>query len=264
MRTKLVRVGRRPKTVIWAVIMLALAAAAYIRVSLPALCRMREESVEAVGTGERITREIVIEPLTAYLVSFGEYDVMSSARVEAARYVSRGAAGYVMQADKFEVIGAAYARKEDAEKVCEQLRAAENIECSVRSIGSPETTLRITAGSEQIAAFLTGEQTLRDSAEALGQLAFSIDRGEANAKQARMVIESHIRRVDDARKEINLQTEDSRNNMYQTLEKLLDELYEQMEEMLLETSGMALSSKLKYAYVDFRAREIEMLNNLAR
>ena len=262
MRTRLVRVRRRGGTVVLAVIMLALAAAVYIRVSLPALREMEAEAADAVSRGERVTREIVIDPLEAHLVSFGGFDEMSGARVEAARYVSRGAAGYVLENDRMEVIGAGYDTQEEAEKVCVQLEAAEGIGCSVVSIDSPETVLRMTAGSEQIAAFLKGEQALRSAAGALGQLAFSIDRGEANVKQAFLVIESQLQKTEDAAQELSLQAGESGNRVFSELLTLLEELSAQMEQMLSENSGMALSSRLKYTHVDFRVREIKMLNDM--
>ena len=262
MRTRLVRVRRRPWAVIWAVILLVLTAAVYIRVSLPALREIEAEAAGAVSRGERVTREIIIEALEMHLISFGGYDGAASARVEAARYVPRGAAGYVLPLEKWEVIGAGYSRREEAEKVCAQLETAEGIACRVISIASPEAVLRMTAGSAQIAAFLEGEKTLRSVTDALGQLAFSVDRGEANVKQAGMVIESQRERAAKAAEELALQTEGSSNGVFLRLQTLLEELCAQTEQMLRESSGMALSSRLKYVYVDFKVREIEMLNDM--
>lgn len=261
MRTRLVRVRRRSGTVVRAVVFLAAAAAVYIRVSLPALNRMEEAATGALSRGERTTQEIAIAPLEAHLISFGGFEEMSGARVEAARYVSRGAAGYVLTGEEMQVIGAAYDSEAAAERVCAQLKAAEGMDCTVISVNSPEVILRMTADSGQIAAFTEAEKTLRTAADALGMLAFSIDRGEADAHQAGMVIETQLDKAENALHALQAQPGKS-GGLYTELTQLMTDLCGQMEQMLSETSGMILSSRLKYAQVDFRVREIDMMNDI--
>ncbi len=262
MRTRLVRVRRRPRGIVWAVIFLALAMGLYIRVSLPALYEMQLEAASAPERGERVTREVTIDRLQAYLISFGGYETRSSAKIEAARYVSRGAAGYILDDDRLYVIGAGYANREDAEKACAQLREREGMTCSVIAQDAPALTIRVTAGSEQIAAFLEAEETLRSTAGAIGQLAVSIDRGDATARQAIGVIQTHLRKVEAAEEALDRQMGDTKTPLFEGILTLLDDLEEQLEEMMEETGAMALSSRLKYAYIDFRVREIRLMNGL--
>ncbi len=263
MRTRMVRVRRKPRTVVWAVLLMLAAMALYIRVSLPMLNGMREQTADAVSRGERVTREIVIDALNVYLVSFGGYNVESGARVEAARYVSRGAAGYVLDDDQLEVIGAGYATREEAEKVCAQLRTEEGLNCKVIERSCPRVAMRITAGTGQIEAFVNAEQVLRSAASALGQLSFSIDRREATVDQAADVIRTQRDRAHETAKTLRAQSEGSDHPLFSGVAEILEEAEQQMQQMLEETSAMTLSSRLKFCHVDLRVREIDKINQLA-
>lgn len=264
MRTRLVRVRRRPRGMYWAVIFLALSMALYIRVSVPALRALEKGEDEAEKTGKRVTEEISVEPLGVYLVSFGGYDVMNSAKVEAARYVPRGAAGYVLRKDKLYVIGAGYGDRAEAEKACVFLAAQEGMACAVMELYSPEVRMRMTAGSAQIEAFLSAEKMLRQSARTMGQMAFAVDRGEATLSQAQEVVKTQRGKSEAARAALRQTAGGTDSGVFQGLDSLLEEMISQMDQMLAETKAMGLSSRLKYCHIDMTVREIEMMNALMR
>ncbi len=261
MRTRLVRVRRKPRGMRWAVFFLMLAMAAYIGAAMPALRKMQAAQTGA-SMGGRVTRQISLKALEIHMVSFGEYDTAHAARVEAARYVPRGAAGYVMREDGLHVIGAGYSSAEEADRVCAQLAAEEGLECRTVSRSVDGVTLRMTAGSEQIAAFLEGEEALRSCADTLGKLSFSIDRGEANASQAAEVIAAQYEKLNDARKKLEELTADDENQLFAGLQEMIGDIAERLKTLSRETGAMALSSGLKYAHVEFRLREIEFMNAL--
>lgn len=263
MRTRLVRTRRKTgSATAWVMVFLLVALGTYIKVSLPVLQRMRAEEAAVSGPGERTTKTVEIGPLEAHLVSFGGYHTEAEAQVEAARYVPRGAAGYILDGEMLMVIGAAYGEKEQAEKVCAQLSASEGMSCTVVSLETEGVRMRMTAGSEQITAFLTGEAALREAAGGLGRLSFSIDRREATAQQAAEVIATHEKKVSGALETLSELTEGTQSEFFLSLEGMLEEMVAQMKEMQKETGAMALSSRLKYFAVDFLVREIEWLNGL--
>lgn len=259
MRTRLVRVRRRTRAPVWAVAVLAAAIALYLRTSLPALTRA--ETTGAMFPGERVTREVTIDPLAAYLVSFGGYDSPNQAKIEAARYVSRGAAGYVLEQERLWVIGAGYPQREQAEKVCAQLAEAEGMTCRTILLEAERVNLRMTAGREQIEAFAEGERTLRSAAEGLGQLAFSIDRGDADAEQARRVIGMYAEKATAAYDRLSGLTEGTDGGAFGFLKGLLADMAAQMEEMMEEDRPLILSGRLKYCHVDFTVREIRWMQD---
>jgi len=261
MRTRLVRVRRRPRGVLWAVLFLVISMAAYIRVSAPALER-REDGGKEPEPAERVSEVIAIEPLSIYLVSFGGYDVMNSAKVEAARYVPRGAAGYVLKKEKLYVIGAGYERREEAEKACVSLAAQEGLACAVIDVFSPKVEMRMTAGRLQIEAFAEAEKALRSSALALGRLAFSVDQGDASLAQAQEVVQTHLEKITAAKDALEAQAQNTESGLFKGMGDLLDEMVGQMEQMLTAEKRMIISSRLKYLYVDVMVRETGMMNAL--
>lgn len=264
MRTRLVRVRRKPGGVLWALAFLLLSMAVYIRVSLPALKKMQTESAGGVQSGQRVTEEVRIAPVEIYLVSFGGYDVMNSAKVEAARYVSRGAAGYILKRDRLYVIGAGYSEREDAEKACVFLAAQEGLACAVMEAVSGEVVMRMTAGERQIEAFVEAESTLRRCAELMGALAFSVDGGSATLQQAQEVVRTELAKVGSAKQKLDAQSGGNENEVFRGMSSLLAEMGRQMEEMLKEKKTMGISARLKYACVDITVREAEMMNALGR
>lgn len=263
MRTRLVRVRRQVRTPVWALVFLMAAMALYIRSSLPAIQAKRDVPDSGEERGERVSREVKLEELSIYLVSLGRYEARSSARVEAARYVSRGAAGYVLEDEALEVIGAGYETQEAAARVADQLTETEGLTCRVIVRSGPEVTLRMTADQTQIDAFVQAEKALREVSSSLGQLSFAIDRGEAGVSQAVKVIRTQIRRTENAEKVLGEQTAGSSVQVIGQLAELLGGMKEEMNGMLSETGAMALSSRLKYCYVDMRLREIGLMNALA-
>lgn len=263
MRTRLVRVRRRSGSLRWAAAAAALAAALYMHTALPAVREQRQAAEATVGHGERVTREIVMDALEVHLVSFGSFTSGSEARIEAARYVPRGAAGYVLDGDIKHVIGAGYAQNSEAARVCAQLEEAEGIACTVVSLKGPEVMLRVTAGSEQIGAFLLAEETVRETAGTLGNLAFSLDRGDASAMQARAVIQTQLGNTQQAAEELERQAGESPGGIFEEMGMLLRDMAARMEAMLDESGAMALSSALKHTHVEFRVREIGLLNGLS-
>lgn len=264
MRTRLVRMRRKPKGVLWAVVFLMISMALYIRVSLPMLKGMQEEEKQETQTGERVTEEVRIAPVEIYLVSFGGYEVMNAAKVEAARYVPRGAAGYVLSREKLYVIGAGYPEREEAEKTCVFLAAQEGLACAVMEVMSGEVAMRMTAGEMQIEAFTEAESALRKCAELLGRLAFSVDGGSATLSQAQEVVETELSKVRSAQARLEEQIGGNNHEIFRGIAALLAELDGQMAEMLEEETAMGFSARLKYAYVDITVREAEMMKALAR
>lgn len=264
MRTRLVRVRRRGRSMWWAILFLLAALLLYIRVSMPTLGQLRESigQQQSVSTGERVTREITVEALSVYLISFGAYDSAPSAQIEAARYVSRGAAGYVLTTDVRQVVGAGYDDREQAQTVCAQLQKREGIAASVIDLSAPQLRVRITAGSEQIAAFLAAEQTMRSAAQALGQLSFALDRQEATALQAGKVIQTHHKKVKDALEGMEAKCAGQSNVLFDPLTEMMRSMLAQMDKMQQETVMMALSSRLKYFYIDARVQQIEWMNDI--
>ena len=142
--------------------------------------------VESMAAAPRVTREICFEALDGWCVTMGERDTQEEARLLAAGYVSRGAAGYVAELDgKWTVLGALYDGERDARRIAERLREDEGLPAQAVRLGAPELTLRITAPESQIDAVAGADALLRRQTAQLGQMALQLDREEIRAESAR-------------------------------------------------------------------------------
>jgi hypothetical protein len=121
----------------------------------------------------------------------------------------------------------------------------------------------MTAGSRQIEAFSQAQQLLRDSAETLMQLAFSLDRGEASAYQAGNIIRTHFQKLSAMCELLGAQYAGREDEVFFRLICMTEDMLAQMEKMQKETGIMALSSRLKYCYIDARVRQIEWMNDIS-
>ena len=127
----------RPAAAAWALAVLLTA----LFVFLIARGAGTQSGEEAPESAPRRAYALTFAPLETHLVQFGAYEDALSARIEAARYMPRGAAGYVLEGSLYRVIGAGYDSRQDAQGVCERLREEEGMEASVYSLSSGEVEL---------------------------------------------------------------------------------------------------------------------------
>ena len=122
-----------------------------------------------------------------------------SARVEAARYVPRGAAGYVLHRETWHVLCSGYETAEDAAAVRDHLREAEGMSCDTVSLVCDEVRIRVTATPAQTEALTACEAKLRETVELIGALSYAIDRGDTAVSQAIGVLRSQKEALSEAR-----------------------------------------------------------------
>jgi len=262
MRTGRVKVRRgRPGAVSWAIALAVTMLMVYL-ITLDA--GPKEESVvSALPAGERVTKEVTLAPLELHCVQFGSFADASNARIEAARYVERGAAGYVYEDDgSFRVLGAGYRQKADAERVAGRLHEDEGIECVVLSRTAEEVKMRITAGENQIEAILAADEARRTQTEQFGELAFQIDRGELTGDAARTLMAVQASQVRDVREA--LKAIPGENAVFTGLTRQVELLAATLELLSYKNTetDLSLSGKIKYNYISTRLGYIDFLRSL--
>lgn len=142
--------------------------------------------VESVSTAQRITREVKLEAQQLYLIVMGKCVSEEEARIKAAGFTSRGAAGYVHEGDDgWYVLGAAYESEREAERVAGSLKKDEAIETEILIISADSVIMRITAPEIQISAIAQADEILRGQSFQLGNIALQLDRGEIKPAAAR-------------------------------------------------------------------------------
>ena len=165
----------RPAAAAWALAVLLTALFVFL-IARGAGTQSGEETPESAP---RRAYALTFAPLETHLVQFGAYEDALSARIEAARYMPRGAAGYVLEGSLYRVIGAGYDSRQDAQGVCERLREEEGMEASVYSLSSGEVELTIQGTQAQVEALTQAETALRNAAAQLNETAFGYDRGNS-------------------------------------------------------------------------------------
>lgn len=144
------------------------------------------EVSQSVSAAPRITRRITLEALEGWCVTLGRFDDADTARVEAAGYAARGAAGVVMPMDgAWQVLGALYGSEKQARRMAEKLKGEGTADADVLALTAGAVELRITAPENQIDLIAASDGLLRDQVGQLAALAQRLDRGEVQSEAAK-------------------------------------------------------------------------------
>lgn len=259
-----VRVRRdRPSALAWALALLLTMLCVWLLTLGPAAAP--EANIASVGDAPRITEEVSFAPAAAWLVSLGRYDTAAEARIEAARYTPRGAAGYVLETeDGFLALGAAYDDQAEAESVARALSQSEGLACEVHKESADGARLRVTATQEDIALLTEAEALLRSLAGETRELALKLDRGEVDAGAARTLLNLSASRLEDAL--TRLRNVPGAQDSPVTARLLA--LTEQFRASLFVLSGententLSLSAKIKYNNIDITLEHMRYLREL--
>ena len=156
-----VRVRReRPSALAWALALLVTMLCVYLLTL--GIAAAPEASIDSAGDAPRVTEEASFDAAEAWFVALGRFETATEARIEAARYTPRGAAGYVLEAeDGFLVLGAVYENQAEAESVARALAQSEGLACEVYTERAEGARLRITAAEADIALVVEAEAGLR-------------------------------------------------------------------------------------------------------
>ncbi len=136
----------------------------------------------------RESREITLPSAVWYALSMADCASQSAARQSAAAFQARGAAGYVIQRERFLVLGAAYETRSDAQQVLSQLRSLHGVESSVIEILRPEITLRLTGQKAQLDALQDAYAFIDQAAAQCAALSQGLDRHTVRQEHARLAL----------------------------------------------------------------------------
>jgi hypothetical protein len=258
---KRVRVRRdHPYAPAWTLVMLMAALTIYLISET-----MRTYDPQAVSAPvEQVSYQL--EPLTASLIVLARARDESTARIEAARYVSRGAAGYILPGGgEYLIIGALYDSAEEAGRVLGKLSEAEQIAASIATREAPGLLVRLTGTRAQSEALLGAESALRSEARTLGETAFKLDSGDLQSAGARDVLLGARQNARRAREALEAAVGGQQNPASAGIAGLLAALEDAITTMLYEnqSSPLFFSGRMKYTYIDLRLRHIELINRLA-
>jgi len=258
---KRVRVRRdHPYAPAWTLVMLLAALTMYLVTE--GLSSPGQRAVSAPV--EQVTWEI--PPLTVSLIVLARAGDEAAARIEAARYVARGAAGYILPgSSEYLIVGAGYDSADEAAKVMKKLGEEEKMTASIATREAPALTVRLTGSRAQVDALIGAEKALKDAAFSLGEAAFSLDAGTLQLSGAREALLSARADARKAREALVKAAGSQPNQASEGLTLLLSQLEDACSTMLFDaqTSPLFFSSQMKYNHIDLRLRHIDYINRLA-
>ncbi len=273
MRGRMVRVRRRhARSLRLAMALLAVSVAVYLcsyaarLISPPPTVEAAQAPEQAVPVSEQLTEDVRFDPLSAQLVQLAEAGSAESARIEAARYTRRGAAGYILKdGDIFRVIGAVYADREGADAVAARLLNAEKIKAQVITAQGPASALRVTASKAQIDALTQGESSLRGLTDQLIALSLQLDAGKATGEQAASQIQLVHAEAQLRLRALERAIGADEHPILRALMLLLQQLSDCTGEGMTgrDESTLSFSAKIKYNSITMRLRHIDFLDSLA-
>lgn len=236
----------------------------FLIVLLPVLtCAREPEDKRDTGDGRRITKEITLKGGECAIVHFGLFDSCAQARIAGARYMARGAAGYVYEGeDGFYAAGCLFESAEEAEKMRSAL-TREGIECGYAVLNAQDGVIRVTASGDTI-DLIEKAYAACESAEAeLMRISRHLDAGNIECTQAQALLS--VLRYD--LKGLSQKTENAAeeaSGVGKRLFLLMNQSLECAKTFPKEDSEneMRLSARLKYAALEMRIQRYRFLDSL--
>ncbi|MDO4548740.1 MAG: hypothetical protein Q4D04_11615 [Clostridia bacterium] len=215
---------------------------------------------------ERVTNDVTLASESVYLVEIIRSSDEVQARVEAARYVPRGAAGYLLKdGDEYLIIGSGYEEREEAEDVSLKLSAGESLDAVVHLWSQGEARLRITSTESQLSAFINADEIIRSVSRLFRQCSLSLDKGEKQPVEIRAELAAQLTATEQALAELMRAAGENPNAVvgeWIDILSLSRDYLSNIYKAEYQTS-LYFSSALKYAFIDIRLTHIRALAALA-
>lgn len=247
---KSTRVRRdRPSALSWAI---ALAVTMLI-VYLITLNAGRPDVIESMSSASRVTQAVELEAMEMYCVSLCKCTSAEEARMQAAGFTARGAAGTIYESeDAWYVLGAAYESKRDAERIASRLSKEEKIAAEVMALKVDKVNMRITAPENQIVAIIEADRILRAQTLQMGNIALQLDRNEIRSDAAQTLCAVACTEVSEAARTLAAIPGTTENSLCAALIARLNSLSEMLDTIArtAQDTSAELSGMLRCAQID--------------
>lgn len=224
------------------------------------------EAILSARDAERVRTDVVFEGIELHAVRTAVCDSEQAARVEAARFVPRGAAGYVLHRETWHVLCSGYETAEDAAAVRDHLQKAEGMSCDMVSLVCDSVRLRVTATKEQTEALVACEKKLRETVALVGALSYAIDGGEASVSQAIGVMKSQREAMSEAcGRFLTAAGESLDDAVCRPLAALSEDAVKGLNALEGEATslnGTLFSGRMKALFLALRVKQIEFIASL--
>lgn len=213
--------------------------------------------------GKIETRPIELESASYYLIALSGGESAEEARISGARYMQRGAAGYLFKKDgKIYSVGNMYTEKEAAEKMRLHLKNS-GIEANVIEISAPGATLRVTAEEKTLDLTQFCLSALSEFEARLLDYSAKLDAGELTRREAGVLLSvlayDYSAHEAAARAALPRAGKNAAGEIYTMYLDLLDEVTALTKD---EGGELMLSARIKHAAIDGAVKRVDLLNSL--
>lgn len=230
----------------------------------PTLSDVPQPGFPTPTMGESGNQSIVIPAQDWYTIQLGVYENADAAALQAAQYVTRGAAGYVLEDDRYRVLAAVYQTREDAETIKARLMEGQKIDTYIYRISAEEVELNVTAAAAQIVALRDGFAVVQDTLIEMGRLSAELDKQNMDGGSVILGAQEARLRVQRAQKALEDVLGTSGSEVVTGLAGLLRTASDGLEMICAQNAqeSVHMTSKLKYHQIDLLWRYIQYVRQI--
>ena len=213
----------------------------------------RPMAAELASASPRVTRTVRLEALEGWCVALGSWEDAGRARVEAAGFAARGAAGSVCEIDgAWRVLGALYDTRREAERAARRIGDGEDLQADALPMEAAAVDLRITAPASQIELIEAADGMLREQVAKAGEMAVQLEKGRIQPEALKTLCALAATEADALAGKLNAFPGAKDNALCAALMERLTALAVQLNAVAAtaQTDTAALSGMLRLAGID--------------
>ncbi len=202
--------------------------------------------------GESGTASIIVPAQDWYMIQLGAYSTSDAAAAQAKLYTGRGAAGYMLEDDKFRVLAAAYDTRDDAEVIKARLKDVQGLDTYVYHVTTDELELSVTAASGQVQALREGFDVVLLAMREMGRLSTELDKQRMDGADIIQAAQALRLEAQDRQRALEERLGGNASAIVRGLGDLLTMTDRGLEAICAQNAQetIAMTSKIKYNQID--------------
>ena len=212
-----------------------------------------------------VEKTVSIAGYTDYMIQLGAYDNEDGAKTDAASYKLRGAAGYIVLADKYRIIAASYETQDSANSIKDSLKSQDSLDSVVYEYSVPKLEFKITATQSQITAIETVFNYYIQLKNNIGDLAASLDKSGTDISGVKSKLKEYLTVISEYKTNISaLAKGNSDNKIISGLNTLYTTIYDDINNInsASYSSKTTMSADLKYVNVKMTDKYAAFLKDI--
>ena len=224
-----------------------------------------QPEARSASAAPRVTRAVELKALEGWCVTLGCFPDAAQARMEAAGWAARGAAGGLYEADgAWQVLGAMYDNEAQARRVAKKLADGDEPKAGMLPLKAAEVRLRVTAPEPQIELIEAADELIREKAGQLSTQAGQLEKGQIQPEAVKTLCALAATEAAALSEKLNVFPGAAENALCAALTGRLDDLSQQLKAVSEsgQTAVAALSGMLRLSGIDAFMGLVELRQSL--